>query len=177
MRIKSLFQKIDLKVIAQNAEKYMAFYLGKHLVFLDSLAKNLPRDKFTYIKMELEKRKGLENRFPNRVYEDEDGVGMRDMFELQEFELQEFKMITRNGVYPYDYMDCFDKLKEKKLPCKEDFYSLLTDEDISDDDYNHAKDVWNTFYIKNMGEYHDLYLKTDVLILADVFEILEKLLW
>ena len=67
-------------------------------------------------------------------------------------------------------MDSFCKFKRKKLPCKADFYSLLTDEDISDDDYNHAKDVWNTFGIKNMGEYHDLYLKSDVVLLADVFE-------
>ena len=48
-------------------------------------------------------------------------------------------------------MDSFSKFKRKKLPCKEDFYSLLTDEDISDDDYNHAKNVWNTFEIKKYG--------------------------
>ena len=67
-------------------------------------------------------------------------------------------------------MDSFDKFNDAILPSKEDFYSLLNDEDISDDDYNHAKDVWDTFKLKNMGEYHDLYLRTDVLLLADVFE-------
>ena len=67
-------------------------------------------------------------------------------------------------------MDSFDKFKRNKLPCKEDFYSSLTDKDISDDDYSHARDVWNTFGIRNMGEYHDLYLKSDILLLADVFE-------
>ena len=61
-------------------------------------------------------------------------------------------------------------MKEKKLPCKADFYSLLTDEDISDDDYRHAEEVWNTFGIENMGEYHDLYQKSDILLLADVIE-------
>ena len=144
---KKFIPYLDLYVIAQNAEKYMAFYLGKHLVFLDSfqfmgcslndLTKNLPSDKFTYTDI---------------VF----GVAAR--------------LLKKKGVYPYDYMDSFDKFKRKKLPCKEDFYSLLTEEDISDDDYNHAKSVWNTFKIKNMGEYHDLYLKSDILLLADVFE-------
>ena len=63
-----------------------------------------------------------------------------------------------------------EKFGETQLPKREDFYSLLTDEDISDDDYQHAVDVWNTFGIRNMGEYHDLYLKSDILLLADVFE-------
>ena len=74
------------------------------------------------------------------------------------------------GVYPYDYMDSFSKFSDTQLPGREDFYSLLTDEDISDDHYSHAQDVWNTFEIRNMGEYHDLYLKSDVLLLDDVFE-------
>ena len=67
-------------------------------------------------------------------------------------------------------MDSFDKFNDTSLPDRKDFYSLLNDEDISGDDYNHTKDVWNTFEIKNMGEYHNLYLRSDVLLLADVFE-------
>ena len=67
-------------------------------------------------------------------------------------------------------MNSFKKFDERQLPKKEDFYSLLNDENISDDDYQHAIDVWNTFDIQNMGEYHDLYLKSDILLLADVFE-------
>ena len=82
--------------------------------------------------------------------------------------------MKEKGVYPYDYMDSFSKFNDTQLPRREDFYSLLTDEDISDEDYKQAQDVWNTFRMKNIGEYHDLYLKSDILLLADVFENFRK---
>ena len=53
---------------------------------------------------------------------------------------------------------------------KEEFYSILTDKGISDAQYQHAQKVWNTFNMRTMGEYHDLYLKSDILLLADVLE-------
>ena len=84
------------------------------------------------------------------------------------------ELITKKGVYPYDYMDDFNKFKEEGLLSIENFYSKLTDEDISDEDYNHAENVWEEFKCKTMGDYHDLYLKSDVLILADVFENFRK---
>ena len=79
-------------------------------------------------------------------------------------------LLTRKGVYPYDYVSSLDKLSETQLPPKEEFYSNLNDEDISDEDYQHAIKVWNTFGCKTIKDYHDLYLKSDVLLLADVFE-------
>ena len=82
--------------------------------------------------------------------------------------------MKQNGVYPYDYMDCFNKFNDTQLPSKEDFYSILSDEHISDEDYKHAENVWNTFNLTSMGEYHDLYLKSDILLLADVFESFRK---
>ena len=72
-------------------------------------------------------------------------------------------------------MDAVEKFAEKRLPKREDFYSLLTDEDISDEEYRHAQKVWDTFGIENMGQYHDLYLKSDVLLLADVFQNFRKI--
>ena len=80
------------------------------------------------------------------------------------------ELLTRKGVYPYDYVSSLEKLSETQLPPKEEFYSKLNDEDISDDDYQHALNVWNTFKCKSIRDYHNLYLKSDVLLLADVFE-------
>ena len=59
-------------------------------------------------------------------------------------------------------MNSWDKLDETQLPPKEAFFSKLTNEHISDADYERAQNIWNHFEIKTMGEYHDLYLKTDV---------------
>ena len=79
-------------------------------------------------------------------------------------------LLTDKGVYPYDYMNSFDKFDDEHLPSKDDFYSQLSEEGISVNDYERAKIIWKHFDIKNMGEYHDLYLKTDVLLLTDIFE-------
>ena len=84
------------------------------------------------------------------------------------------ELLTRKGVYPYDYVSSLDKLSETQLPPKEEFYSRLNDEDITDEDYQHAINVWNTFGCKTIRDYHDLYLKSDVLLLADVFENFRK---
>ena len=84
------------------------------------------------------------------------------------------ELLTRKGVYPYDYVSSLDKLSETCLPPKEEFYSKLNDEDISDEDYQHAIMVWNTFGCKTIRDYHNLYLKSDVLLLTDVFENFRK---
>ena len=80
------------------------------------------------------------------------------------------ELVSRKGVYPYDYMDRIEKFAETRLPPKKAFYSKLNDMAISDEDYRHAQNVWKTFNMKTLGDYHDLYLKTDVLLLTDVFE-------
>ena len=80
------------------------------------------------------------------------------------------KLVKRKGVYPYDYMDDFDKLEDTSLPPIECFYSRLNDEHCKQGDYTHANKVWETFQVETMREYHDLYQITDVLLLADVFE-------
>ena len=79
-------------------------------------------------------------------------------------------LLVRKGVYPYEYMNSPEKLKETQLPPKEAFYSRLTDEGISDEDYEHARNVWEAFEMKNLGDYLKLHNEVDVLLLADVFE-------
>ena len=89
------------------------------------------------------------------------------------FKNYKLDLMARKGVYPYDYMDSFDKFNEQ-LPPKEELFSILDNKHISNDDFKHAKNVWKTFSLKNMGEYHDLYLKSDILFLTDVFESFRK---
>ena len=147
-------QKVEMNInaIPNNMEKYMAFMLGNHLVFLDSfqfmsssldnLVKNLPDEAFNYTK--------------------------------QEFENEQLNLMKQKGIYPYDYMDSFNKFNETKLPIQQHFFSILNNEHISDEQYNHAQNVWDTFNLNTIGDYHDLYLKSDILLLSDVFENFRK---
>ena len=87
---------------------------------------------------------------------------------------QNIDLLTRKGVYPYDYVSSIEALSETQLPPKSEFYSKLNDDDITDADYQHALNVWNTFNCKTIRDYHNLYLKSDVLLLADEFENFRK---
>ena len=80
------------------------------------------------------------------------------------------QLLLKKGIYPYEYMDSFERFDETKLPEKEKFYSSLSGKGITDEEYEHAKQVWETFGCRNLGDYHDLYVATDTLLLADVFE-------
>ena len=100
---------------------------------------------------------GLVKKFPS-IYEFCDG------------DLNKFILLLRKGVYPYEYIDSWEKFDETTLPPKEAFYSILNLEDISNEGYAHAQKLWDVFEIKNCGEYRDLYVQSDTLFLADVFE-------
>ena len=143
--------QMSINAIPNNLEKYMAFMLGNHLTFIDS---------FQFMSSSLDK---LVSNLPKESLK----------YTSQKFKGEKLDLMSQKGVYPYDFMDSFDKFNEK-LPSKEDFYSILNDEHITDDQYKHAQNVWNTFNLKNMGEYHDLYLKSGILLLADVFENFRK---
>ena len=83
---------------------------------------------------------------------------------------EEVELIKQKGFYPYEFMDVIEKFNDTKLPPREVFYSKLSGKGISEKDYKHAWNVWNTFKMKTFKDYHKLYNETDVLLLADVFE-------
>ena len=141
----------SISAIVQNMEKLISFSWGQFR-FIDSFAfLNSSLDK-------LVKNTPKANLSITRSY----------------IEQAKFNIITRKGVFPYEYMDSFDRFEETQLPPKENFYSSLSDEGITDDDYKHAQEVWDTFNCATLGDYHDIYLRTDVLLLADVFENFRK---
>ena len=88
----------------------------------------------------------------------------------EEFSGESLELVKQKGVYPYEYTNSFKKFSENKLPDRSKCFISLKDECISEKDYWKAVDVWNVFKINTMGDYHDLYLKTDILLLADIFE-------
>ena len=91
-------------------------------------------------------------------------------YEFCNMSLNKFILLLRRGVYPYEYMDNWERFNETLLPNKESFCSNLNMENIDDIDYRHGNNVFKRFKLKNLGEYHDLYVQSDTLLLADVFE-------
>ena len=90
-------------------------------------------------------------------------------YEFCNNDLNKFVLLLRKCVYPYEYADSWEKFSEISLPSKEDFYSNLNMEDISDIDYRHVNNVFKVFKLENLGNYHNLYVQSDTLLLADVF--------
>ena len=146
------FPDEQIQVIANNQEKYIAFDMGPFrfidsLQFLgcslDTLVSNLSRDGTSKFKL------------TRRFYRDDEKT---------------LEILTRKGVYPYEFVTDRTKMAETCLPPKEKFYSHLSESHISDADYEHAKKVWAFFKMETFHEFHDRYLLTDVLLLADVFQ-------
>ena len=145
-------QDLNIHTIPNNMEKYMAFMLGNHLTFINS---------FQFMSSSLDK---LVSNLPK------DDL----IYTSKAFKGKRLDLMSQKGVYPNDFMDSFVKFNQTGLPNKNQFYRILNDQHITDDEYDHANKVWNTFMIKTMGEYHDLYLVSDVLLLTDVFENFRK---
>ena len=144
-------QDLNINTIPNNMEKYMTFMLGNHLMFINS---------FQFMSSTLDR---LVSNLPkdNLIYTSKVFKGKR-------------LNLMSQKVYPYDFMNSFEKFNHMELPTKDQFYSILNDQHITDDEYVNSKKVWKTFKIKTMGEYRDLYLGSDVLLLTDVFKNFRK---
>ena len=94
----------------------------------------------------------------------------KQLFGFEDYSELQYDLLTRKGIYPYEYMSSWDRFDEMQLPPLEAFYSKLSMSSISSNDYQHAQRVWKEFRIHNLGDYHDLYLRTDVVLLANVHE-------
>ena len=169
--IKSLgVTKGKINCIPKTEEKYISF--SKEIIVDEFVNKE---GKVIQVKKQLrfiDSFKFMQQSLANLVnnLQEEDFKILKRFFPCE----KERKLLRRKGVFPYDWSDSLKKLYEKNLPLIEEFHSKLNDENISDEDYEHAKDIWNMFKMKSMRDYHDLYLKTDVILLADVFENFSK---
>ena len=144
--LKSEFGKI--RVIPQNLEKYLSLSVGQ-LRF---------RDSFQFAPQGLE---GL-----SKTLEDDEF-----RYLVESYTNNHFDLVRCKTVYPYEYMDSFDRFEETELPSQESFYSKLLDSSCSDADYTHALSIYGMpLGVRQMGDYHDMYLQLDVLLLADFFE-------
>ena len=147
--------KFELKRITKwdpRKEEWIEVVIPHEIRFLDSF-------KFTLSRLE-----GLVK-----------NLSREDLKETARFFGEKIDLVSRKGVYPYEFMDNFEKFKKQSLPKKTSFFSRLKQEKISEEDFLHAQKVWKECKLKNMGDYHDLYLKTDVLLLSDVMENFRKL--
>ncbi len=141
----------EIRVIATSSQKYTSFQVD-NLIFIDS-CQFLPTSLSSLV--ETLKRDGIDSfKYLRHHYTNDN----------------DFNLLVQKGVFPYEYLSDSSKFEEETLPPPQNFYDKLNDQNISDSDYQHAQTVWNHFQIKTFQEYHDLYLKSDVLLLADVFE-------
>ena len=159
-RANQLSENAKIDVIAQNSEKFITFAF-KNMCFKDS---------FSFLSSSLDKLVKLskyEDGQKKENWQNNFKFSKRNPYVSNDIDLD---LLTDKGVYPYDYFTSFDKFREKQLPPKKAFYSNLTESHIEDDEYERALKIWEHFGIRNLGQYHDLYLRTDVLLLTDVFE-------
>ena len=165
---------LSIKCIPNNDEKYISFSLKFELKRITKWDFKTEEWKEVVVKHEIRfldslkfTLSGLEGLVKN--------LSREDLEETTRFFGEEIDLVSRKGVYPYEFMDDFEKFKKQSLPKKTSFFSRLKQEKVSDEDFDHAQRDWKEFELKNMGDFHDLYLKTDVLLLADVMENFRKL--
>ena len=154
----------NIKCIPKNEEKYISF--SKDIIVGEYENKKGEKVKIKHEIRFLDSFKFMASSLESLV----GNLGLDKLIETRKEFGEKAELLSRKGIYPYDYMNGIKKFSEEKLPPKEKFFSKLNDCGVSDEDFDHTKRIWKEFEVKNLGEYHDLYLKSDVLLLADVFE-------
>ena len=158
-------KKENIDCIPNNEEKYISFsktivtgqYTNKKGEVKDKTFKIVFKDSLKFMSSSLG---ALVNNLPKDAFKNL----------LKYFTPKQAEILKQKGFYPYEYMDSEEKFNDTKLPPREAFYSKLSGKGITEKDYKHAGNVWNSFKMKTFLEYHELYNITDVLLLADVFE-------
>ena len=161
----SINKKENLKCIPYNEEKYLTFtktiitgqYKNKKGEDKDKTFDIVFKDSLKFMSSSLG---ALVNNLPKDAFKNL----------LKYFTPKQAEILKQKGFYPYEYMDSEEKFNDTKIPPREAFYSKLSGRGITEKDYKHAGNVWNSFKMKTFKEYHELYNITDVLLSADVFE-------
>ena len=156
----------DMEVIAKNKEDYISFsikvpvdsYIDMNGEEKDKLIELRFIDSFKFMSS------SLDSLTKNLVR------GGKKLFRFEDYSELQYDLLTRKGVYPYEDVNSWDRFNETQLPPIDVFYSNLNLSSIREEDYQHAQRVWKEFGIHNLGDYHDLYLRKDVVLLANVYE-------
>ena len=156
----------DMEIITKNKEDYISFsikvpvdsYIDKNGEEKDKLIELRYKNSFKFMSSSLDSLTKTLVRGGKKLF------GFEDYSELQ------YGLFTRKGVYPYEYINSWDRFNQIQLPLISVFYSNLNMSSIREEDYQHAQGVWKEFGICSLGDYHDIYLRTDVVLLANVYE-------
>ncbi|XP_044741458.1 uncharacterized protein LOC123302552 [Chrysoperla carnea] len=143
-----------VELLPVTKEKYI--YFTKNID--DSSIKFRFIDSYRFLASSLDKLASYLLEFPN----------MRKHF--SKISENQFQLLTKKGVMPYDFVDSFDKFNYTQLPNIEAFYNRLEEKQCSRQMYHHAQNVWSAFNCSNLGDYVDLYMETDIMLLTDIFE-------
>ena len=177
--------KGNISCIANNSEKYISFSIGQ-LTFLDSfqfnptslekLVEGVIGTTSNCLKCEKTEEKYIHKEWMLTTKCEKCHTVRRkqlnksDLLPLTSKYMDNSYLFTQKGIYPYEYIDSFEKFNETELPSKDKFYSSLTNKNIKQKEYEYAQKVWKETNCRNIGDYHDIYLKSDILLLADVVQ-------
>ena len=148
--LQNLDNKIPFSCLPRNSNKFISLQIGSFI----------SKDSYLFLNKSLDYLTG--------TIDDNDRISLK-----QEFG-ENYKLLTKKGIYPYDYFNNTRKYNEQKLPNKEEFFNKINNKNISDEDYNHAKNVFEKFKCEDLLDYSILYLKSDICHLSDVFQKFSK---